>query len=130
MDPERDIPEIEIPGEGRIPAARVDNTWQKRWRIAGGITIALCGLMAWFGVDMNMLRESTIFFLVYWGVFALLFFVTLYIVALDLRYIRAQHAIAQRDLFRETLGEKEFREALRDAVIEAKQETGKDDDAS
>ena len=130
MDPNGDIPEIEIPGEGRLPSARVDDTWQKRWRFVGGVTIGLCGLMAWFGVDMAMLRESTIVFLIYWGVFALLFFVTLYIVALDLRYIRAQHAIAQRDLFCQTLGEQEFREALREAITEAKEDAGKDDDRS
>jgi len=127
MDPEDNHPEIEIPAEGRKPTARVDDTWQKRWRIAGGITIGICALMAWFGVDMNMLRESRLIFLIYWGVFALLFFVTLYIVALDIRYIRAQHAIAQRDLFHQTLGEEEFREALRDAIKETKQE---DDDRS
>lgn len=104
-------------------------SWQKRWRIVGAVTIAICAVMAGFGVDMQILRNSQLLFLVYWGVFALLFFVTLYVVALDLRYIRAQHAVAERDLFRETLGEGEFREALREAVKTASDEKSGDGDS-
>jgi hypothetical protein len=98
------------------------SSWQKRWRIAGMVTIGICAIMAGFGVDMQMLRESTTLFLVYWGIFALLFFVTLYIVALDLRYTRAQHAIAERDLFHETLGDPQFRDALNEAVRSASED--------
>ena len=94
-------------------------TWQKRWRIAGGITIAACAVMAGFGVDMQLLRDSRTLFLVYWGVFALLFLATLYIVALDLRFIRAQHAIEERNLLQQTLGDEKFREALNEAVRSA-----------
>lgn len=94
-------------------------TWQKRWRIAGGFTVLVCAAMAVFGVDMQMLHDSTPLFLIYWGVFILLFFATLYFVALDLRYIRAEHAIAKRDLFQNTLGDQEFRETLEEAVRDA-----------
>ncbi len=104
-----------------------NETWQKRWRIAGGVTVIICAAMAAFGVDMQMLRDSTTLFLVYWGVFTLLFFATLYIVALDMRYIRAQHAIEARDLFQETLGDHEFRDALNEAVRSASNEDSKND---
>ena len=98
------------------PFVAANDTWQKRWRIIGGISIALCAIMAGLGVNIQALHESKTLFVVYWGVFLLLFLGTLYIVALDLRYIRAQHAIAERDLFQETLGDREFREALNEAV--------------
>lgn len=101
--------------------------WQKRWRIVGAITIAACAVMAGFGVDMQMLRESRSLFLVYWGVFAILFFVTLYIVALDFRFIRAQHAIEERDLFLQTLGDEKFREALNEAVRSASDDASNDE---
>jgi len=98
------------------PTPLVNDTWQKRWRMVGGATIVLCAVMAGFGVNIQALHESKTLFVVYWGVFLLLFLGTLYIVALDLRYIRAQHAIAERDLFQETLGDRQFREALNNAT--------------
>jgi len=110
-------PEFDAAGASSKPPAPA--SWQKRWRIVGGVTVAICAVMAGLGVEMQILRNSSTLFLVYWGVFALLFFVTLYIVLLDLRYIRAEHAIAQRDLFYQTLGDQEFREALKDAVRSA-----------
>jgi hypothetical protein len=39
----------------------------------------------------------------------------LYCVLRDLRYIRAEQAVMQREVFRETLGDEEFRRALREA---------------
>ncbi len=110
--------------QGETPATEA---WQKRWRIAGGITIATCAVMAGFGTDMQMLRESRTLFVVYWGVFALLFLLTLYIVALDFRFIRAQHAIEERNLFQQTLGDEKFREALNEAVRSASDDATSDD---
>ncbi len=104
------------------PKPVANETWQRRWRIAGGVTIFTCAAMAFLGVEIQALHESKTLFLVYWGVFALLFFLTLYIVALDFRYIRAQHAIAARDLFQETLGDHEFRQALNKAMQEASED--------
>jgi hypothetical protein len=101
----------------------LNEAWQKRWRIVGAVTIAICAAMAGLGVNIQLLHDSKPLFFVYWGVFALLFFLTLYIIVLDLRYIRAQHAIATRDLFQNTIGDREFRQELNEAI-----RTASDDD--
>lgn len=113
--------------DATVAPPSLNEAWQKRWRIAGGITIAVCAAMAGLGINMPILHDSKPFFFIYWGVFTLLFFVTLYIVALDLRYIRAQHAIAARDLFQDTLGDREFRQALNEAVRTASKDDPDDD---
>lgn len=94
---------------------------QKRWRIVGGVCLAACGLMAWYGVRFQALRESPAVFLGYWGLFLVLFVIVLYCVVLDLRYIKAEHVIMSREVFRETLGDEEFRRALRAAQAKASQ---------
>ena len=68
--------------------------------------------MAWAGVRLEVLRESQFAFLVYWLVFLILFVSAVYIALLDLRYIRVQRVIAERELFRETLADEEFRKVL------------------
>lgn len=112
-----------VQGPDNRPAEPIPGLTQRRWRIAGGITVGICALMAYFGADQPFLRESKTIFLIYWGIFVVLFIVTLYIVALDIRFIRVQHSVAERDLFQETLGDKEFREALQEAVRNASQQT-------
>jgi len=71
--------------------------------------------MALYGVNLKAAEMSPWLFLAYWAVFLLLFLVMLYCVLLDLRFIRAERAIMERELFRETLGDEEFRRALREA---------------
>jgi hypothetical protein len=51
----------------------------------------------------------------YWGLFLVLLVVALYMVLLDVRYIRLQYLLARREIFQETLGDPTFRSALRDA---------------
>lgn len=88
---------------------------QKHWRVAGGVCLAACAAMAVLGVRIEALRSSPGLFLGYWALFLLLFVFTLYCVLLDLRFIKAEHAIMSREVFRETLGDEEFRSALRAA---------------
>ena len=86
---------------------------QRRWRIFGGACLAISGAMALTGVRLDAIRHSQLAFATYWSVFLLFFAIAIYCALLDLRYIRAQHALAERELFRETLGEESFRKALR-----------------
>jgi hypothetical protein len=51
---------------------------------------------------------------------ALLFCVSIFCVALDLRHIRLQRAVEEREIFRQTLGEESFRKALREAQQRAR----------
>ena len=76
------------------------------------VVIALAAVMAWWGVEAQILRESTRYLLAYWGFFAFLLVVIVYCVALDLRFIRLQYALAQRELLRKTLEDEGFRKAL------------------
>ena len=95
---------------------------QRRWRIVGGVCIGACAIMAYLGRGLEALRSSPGLFLAYWGVVALLFCVSLFCVALDLRYIRLERAVEEREIFRQTLGEESFRKALREAQQRARQQ--------
>ncbi|MFA6239394.1 MAG: hypothetical protein WC655_00610 [Candidatus Hydrogenedentales bacterium] len=95
---------------------------QRNWRIVGGVSLGACAVMAWFGVQTLALRHSPMLFLAYWGAFFILFMVVLYCVLLDLRYIRIQHAVGEREAFQDILGDEKFRAALRQAQEEAARE--------
>ncbi len=88
---------------------------QAHWRLVGGICLACCGAMVLFGVKLKASVVSPWLFLGYWGLFLLLFLVVLFCVLVDLRFIRAERTIMERDVFMETLGDEEFRRALREA---------------
>jgi hypothetical protein len=96
---------------------------QSTWRRAGAVTILACAAMAWYGVKWPALRQSLVFFVIYWGVFLLLLAVSLYIVVLDIRCIRMQYAVGKREVFRQTIGSEEFRRALREALEKARRNT-------
>jgi hypothetical protein len=85
---------------------------QTRWRIAGSITTAACVLMAGYGAQGALPRQSPLYFAIYWAAFFILFFATIVIALLDIRYVRLQYASAKRELFHETIGERSFRESL------------------
>jgi hypothetical protein len=85
---------------------------QTRWRVACAITTGCAALMAWFGVDPSFLPASLLYYVAYWGVFLVLIIVSVFIAILDIRYIRLQYALGQRELFRQTLGDAEFRQAI------------------
>ncbi|GMU94096.1 MAG: hypothetical protein AMXMBFR4_31540 [Candidatus Hydrogenedentota bacterium] len=93
----------------------------------GGACIGTCAVLAYFGRDIEALRGSPGVFLAYWGIVGLLFCVSLFCVALDIRYIRMARAIEEREIFRQTIGEESFRKALREAQQRARQQ-GSDHD--
>ena len=97
---------------------------QKTWRVAGGVCIACCAFMAWFGSDMwfgtdDSIQDANILLMVvYWTVFTLFLVGALGCVWLDMRYIRLEYAVGKRAIFESTIGEEQFREALRQAQHE------------
>jgi len=97
---------------------------QSTWRKVGAISVALAALMAIYAVAGGVLRDSVIhlarlasegsverksvgkpglFCLVYWLVFSLLILISLYMAALDLRFIRLQYVLEKQALIRESL---------------------------
>ncbi len=91
---------------------------QRRWRITGAVFLAASAAMAYFGVNMEGLRSSPAYFFGYWGLFLIVFLAAIYCAMLDFRYIRVQMKVEERELFRETLGDEQFRRALRQAQEE------------
>lgn len=98
---------------------------QSMWRIGAVITIACCALMAWCGTEWQALRTSATLFMAYWGVFIVLFLVSLFIVWLDVRYIRLEYVAGKRTLFRQTLGQEDFRKSLLERRASPEEEQGK-----
>ncbi|MBI2433825.1 MAG: hypothetical protein HYV26_13240 [Candidatus Hydrogenedentes bacterium] len=58
----------------------------------------------------------------YWGVFLLLLLLALYLALVDLRFIRLQYLLGRREIFYDTLGSEEFRQALRKAQEEQREQ--------
>jgi len=88
---------------------------QQIWRSAGLVFILGSAGMAWYGANIPWREYSLNFFVIYWGGFMVLFVAAIYCALLDIRYITAQYAAAKREVFRETLGDEDFRRALREA---------------
>ncbi|MCX5758094.1 MAG: hypothetical protein NTU83_06240 [Candidatus Hydrogenedentes bacterium] len=72
-------------------------------------------LMAWWGSNTVVWIRDPVAFFGYWGLFTLFLSVSLFIVVLDIRYIRLQFLLGQRELLRQTLEDETFRRALLDA---------------
>ncbi len=70
--------------------------------------------MAWWGANTVVWIRNPVVFFGYWGLFILLLMVSLFIVALDIRYIRLQYLLGQRELLRQTIEDEAFRRALLD----------------
>ena len=87
---------------------------QRTWRIAGGLSIAAAAFMAWYGSEHATRGHSIVFLVVYWGIFLLLLLFALYMVLIDVRYIRLQYELGRREIFRRTLGSEEFRRSLQE----------------
>lgn len=85
---------------------------QRTWRTIGAVTLTGCGIMGLYGPNVQY-RDSPLAFAVYWTVFLILLFVTLWMVLIDIRYIRLQYRAGRRAIFMETLGDEEFRRSLR-----------------
>ena len=92
---------------------------QRRWRAVCSVLIVCAMAMAAYGAKVGFLVDQPVQALIYWSVFLLLLAVALFIVILDIRYIRLQYAVAKRELLRKTLGDETFRKAL----IRAQRET-------
>lgn len=86
---------------------------QRKWRTVGAVALAIAGGMALYGGGEVTEETSRVYLLVYWSVFLACFVVALYMAYLDLRYIRLQYLLSERDLYLETLGDEEFRKTLR-----------------
>jgi hypothetical protein len=85
---------------------------QTRWRAVGAVTTACAAGMAWYGAASRFFVESLVQFILYWGVFLALLVISLFIVALDIRYTILQYRLSERELFHETLGDEQFRKTL------------------
>ncbi|MEA3365495.1 MAG: hypothetical protein U9Q79_07625 [Candidatus Hydrogenedentes bacterium] len=96
-------------------------TLQTKWRIAGGIAIAVSALLAYGGVHWDFPRQSLMHFALYWLVFLIFFVAALFLAIWDLRYIRAQYRSDERALFHQTLGDEDFRKRLREAERRARE---------
>ena len=89
---------------------------QTKWRIAGVISLAAAGLMAWHGSSSRILRAwDWPGLLVYWSVFFVLLVCAIVIALLDVRYIRLRYALERRSLFLKTVGSESLRKTLREA---------------
>ena len=87
---------------------------QSIWRKTGLWCIGIAGVMALLGV-YGMQWDSVWLFIVYWGVVFVLLMIAVYTALLDLRYTRAQYAVAKRAAYLETLGDATLRQALESA---------------
>ncbi len=95
---------------------------QNSWRITGGAAIAVCAAMTLFSGFIVKPGTPIPILAVYWAVWVLLLLVALYCVLLDLRHLKMQFKVEERDLFKETLAEESFRAALVKAQREYQQE--------
>ena len=86
---------------------------QRTWRTVGLVTLGLCAVLAWYGARPGVTALPLHWLAVYWGVFLLTLLVTLYMVLLDLSYIRLTWLQGEKELFDDTLGSEAFRSALR-----------------
>ncbi len=71
--------------------------------------------MAWSGTRPGVTSLEPVYQIAYWGLFLVSLLVALYMALLDLRYIRMQYTLGEKELFEDTLGSEEFRTALREA---------------
>lgn len=95
---------------------------QNTWRVTGGVAIAVCAAMTLFSGFIVKQGTPLPILAAYWGVWVLLLLVALYCVLLDLRHLKMQFKMEERDLFKETLAEESFRAALLQAQREYQQE--------
>lgn len=93
------------------------DTWlqQRTWRIIGGVSILAAAGMAYYGSTHVTIAAPRLFFAAYWLGFLLLFAVAIYMVLLDLRYIRLQFLLEERELFVKTMADEEIRQAIEKA---------------
>ncbi len=99
---------------------------QRHWRTIGLVTLAACGLMAWYGSRPGFNEYGRNVLVAYWGFFFLFLLVTLYMVLLDFRFIRMEFKMGERALFEDTLGSEDFRKNLRAAQNDPEESSGRE----
>lgn len=100
---------------------------QRHWRTFGLVSLATCGVMAWFGTRPGFAENGRNFVVVYWGVFLLSLLATLYMVLLDFRHIRMDYKLRERALFKDTLGNETFRREMLQAQKKSESSEGDQD---
>lgn len=80
--------------------------------------------MAWYGTRVEFGDDGLRAMLIYWGVFLLFLLATLYLALLDIRYVWMEYRMGERELFEDTLGSDDLREAL--AERRARREDSRD----
>lgn len=111
------------------------NLQQKHWRWAGAVCLLVALALAAIAVTTPILRDSMIavallFFdgtsditpayplfayIVYWGIFTLSILLAIYMVMLDVRYIRLDYAVTKRAIMKESWEHEDFRKATQAA---------------
>ena len=86
---------------------------QRAWRTIGAVALLAAAGMAWYGSEHAVRDVSVLFMAVYWGIFSVCLLVAMYMALIDLRYIRVQYLMGQRDIYLDTMGDEALREALR-----------------
>ncbi len=100
---------------------------QRNWRITGGVAIAGCAAMALVARTVMESGASVLWLSIFWMVWLLLLLIALFCVLLDIRYLRVLYRMHERELFKETLGNEAFRQAIIDAQRAQLDETRRGD---
>ena len=93
-----------------------NKNYQLIWRIVGVLCLAGCALLVWFGPTLMTHGLSFFLMFLYWSGFLLLLGAAFYVAILDIRYIRLQYLLAERELFHETMDTIKKTQAERDAA--------------
>jgi len=80
-------------------------------RLLTTIVLSAIILMAVYGIHSTRLNTPVLFF-GYWGVFLLVFFALIFLILFDILAIRANFAIEEREIFRNTLGSEQMKDML------------------
>lgn len=114
---------------------------QKHWRWVGAICLLVAGAMTVYATNTNILRDSMIsvaliffegtsdpspaypllVYILYWGIFLLCIVVAVYMVVLDLRYIRLEYVLEKRSIMKEAWEDEDFRKAINAAQEKEKE---------
>lgn len=88
---------------------------QQTGRAIGAVCIVIAAGLAWFGGDFLRTKPSLAMLALYWGGFLIALLGALYMVWLDLRFLRHAYVSEERDIFKATLGSEAFQRAIREA---------------
>jgi hypothetical protein len=88
---------------------------QQTCRIIGAVCLVVAAGLAWFGGDFLRMKPGLGLLALYWGGFLFAMAGALYMVWLDLRFLRHVYVSEERDIFKATLGSEEFQRAIREA---------------